>query len=224
MYADSWERNDDTDEKTCSHNVEMVRRCNICHQVADVQTISSAVSDWIITKQPTTREEGERIKKCLRCGKIIVQEVVPKLTNGDIVYYFGLTYRITGLDTVEYVNNDNRNRKDIVIPNTITLNDIVYRVTSIADNAFKNNKKIRKVTIGENIERIGSKAFYGCKNLKTIILNTLKLKKKTVGSKAFSKIGGKRYKRVRVKVPKNKKKTYQKILISKGLNPKIKVR
>lgn len=31
VYADSWERSDDTDEKTCSHNVEMVRRCNICH-------------------------------------------------------------------------------------------------------------------------------------------------------------------------------------------------
>lgn len=46
-------------------------------------------------------------------------------------------------------------KKKIVIPDQVTINGYTYKVTSIADNAFKNNKNITTVIIGKNIKRIG---------------------------------------------------------------------
>lgn len=59
--------------------------------------------------------------------------------------------------------------KSIQIPSTVTKDGTVYRVTSIAKNAFLKNKTITKITIGENIVSIGSNAFNKCTKLKTII-------------------------------------------------------
>ena len=86
-------------------------------------------------------------------------------------------------------------------------------MTSIAPNAFKNNKRLKKVTIGSEIQKIGANAFYGCKNLKNICINTKKLKKNRVGKKAFSGIN----KKAIFKINSNSKvKAYKKIFRSKG--------
>ena len=71
----------------------------------------------------------------------------------------------------------------VKIPDSITVNHVTYKVTEIAANAFKNQKKIRKVVIPSGVSKIGKKAFYGCKNLKNITIKTTKLTKKRVGSK-----------------------------------------
>ena len=92
-------------------------------------------------------------------------------------------------------------------------------VTSIADNAFKGNKKLssvtipagvtsigknvfagcvalKKITIPANVTDIGAKAFSGDKNLKKITIQSAVLKK--VGSGAFKNI----HKKATIKVPK----------------------
>lgn len=51
---------------------------------------------------------------------------------------------------------------DIVIPEN---------VTSISENAFKDNEKITSVTIPSRVESIGTYAFSGCKNLKSVTIN-----------------------------------------------------
>ena len=56
----------------------------------------------------------------------------------------------------------------VVIPATIKINEQNYKVTGIKANALKSNKKVKKLTVGENVRVIGKKAFYGCKNLKSI--------------------------------------------------------
>ena len=89
----------------------------------------------------------------------------------------------------------------------VTIDGITYKVTSIAANAFRKNKKVTTVTIGKNVTAIGSKAFYncsgltalaipskvekigkhafeGCSLLKTIRINTKRLTKKTVSEDA----------------------------------------
>lgn len=43
-----------------------------------------------------------------------------------------------------------------------------YKVTSIAPGAFKGNKKLTKITIGDHVNTIAANAFSGCKKLKTI--------------------------------------------------------
>lgn len=99
--------------------------------------------------------------------------------------------------------------KSFVVPTTITENGITYKVTSIGDNAFKNCKKLTKVTIGENIVTIGKQAFYNCAKLKTVTIKSKSLKK--IGSSAFKKI----HPKATFKVPKSKKKAYKKLFKSK---------
>ena len=43
-----------------------------------------------------------------------------------------------------------------------------YSVTEIGDNAFKNNKKIKTVTIGSSVKTIGKSAFSGCTALTSV--------------------------------------------------------
>ena len=43
-----------------------------------------------------------------------------------------------------------------------------YNVTEIGDNAFKNNKKLKTVTIGSSVKIIGKAAFSGCTALTTV--------------------------------------------------------
>ncbi len=127
---------------------------------------------------------------------------------------------INGNGTVAFVAPLSKKRKSFTVPDTITVGGVVYKVAEIKANAFKNNKKLKKVVIGKNIEKIGAKAFYGCKKLANITIKTTKLKSKTVGKKAFGKI----YKKPVVKMPKSKKKAYKKWIYKKGLTKKAKVK
>lgn len=107
--------------------------------------------------------------------------------------------------TVTYVRPTSKKAKSVTIPATVTVNGVPCKVTSIANNAFRGQKKLKKVTIGANVTTIGKKAFSGCKNLTKIVVKSKKLKK--VGAKAFAKINPK----AKIKVPKNKKKAYKKV-------------
>lgn len=74
----------------------------------------------------------------------------------------------------------------IKVASKITIGRKKYKVTKIGDNAFKNNKKVKKITIGNNITIIGKNAFTGCKRLKEVKIESRKIKK--VGK---SKLAGK---------------------------------
>lgn len=69
-----------------------------------------------------------------------------------------------------------------VIPTTIKVGNVTYKVTSIADAAFKNNKKIKTITIGNDVTKVGKSAFYGCTSLQKIKGGK---NVKTIGDKAF---------------------------------------
>ena len=125
-------------------------------------------------------------------------------------------YKVTCADgktfTVAYLKPKKGVKGTVKIPDSITVNHVIYKVTEIAANAFKNQKKIRKVVIPSGVSKIGKKAFYGCKNLKNITIKTTKLTKKRVGSKAFSGIHAKAV----IKVPKKKLSAYRKMLKARG--------
>ena len=117
---------------------------------------------------------------------------------------------------VSFISPKNKKVKSLTIPATIELAGTTYRVTQIDSSACKKCVKLKKVTIGKNVDKIGLKAFYQCKALKKVIVKTTKLTKSGVGAKAFSGIS----KKAVIKVPKAKKKSYQKIFRAKGLNGK----
>lgn len=121
---------------------------------------------------------------------------------------------------VEYKAPKNKKQTKIAVPDSIKINGATYKVTSIAKSAFKNNKKLKTVTIGKNVSKIGKNVFSGCKKLKTITIKSTKLKAKTLSKSTFKGIK----KATTVKVPKKKLSAYKKLFKSRGLSSKIKVK
>ena len=156
-------------------------------------------------------------------------------------------YMVTEPGTsVAYAKNLNMKATTVTVPSTVTIGNVTYKVTSIGNNAFKNNKKLKKVTIAGSItsignsvfqncmklkkvtisaqvKKIGKKAFYNCKNLQSVLVKTKKLTAKSVGNKAFTKAGSNNYRKLKVKVPLKKYGSYSKIFRKKGMSSKAKI-
>ena len=148
----------------------------------------------------------------------------PETTGTKIASKKGDTYKVTDtsgkIPEVELTKSAAKKKaKTVVIPKTVKVDGVNYKVTAIAEKAFAGNKKLKTVVIGADIEKIGAKAFYKCVNLKKVTIQTTKLKAKTVGTKAFAKI----HKKAVVKVPKAKKKAYKKWLKKRGIGGKQKI-
>ncbi len=128
-------------------------------------------------------------------------------------------YKVTGTGknkTVEYVRSTKKNASKIAIPAKVKLRGHNYKVTSIAKNALKNNKKLSYVIIGKNVRKIGKKAFYGCKKLRYIYVKSKKLTENNIGGQAFG--GG--YHSPRVKTAKNIWKQYSNVFLLRGMSKK----
>ena len=193
----------------------------------------------VITKKPTENNEGTKIYTCIICGQTKIEQIKAtgeknskKQDNPSNTKNLTLKpgtkitdkssaaiYKVTGKNTVEYVKSSSK-KKAIVIPESITAKKIKYHVSSIAANAFKGNKKLKRVVISSNIRKIGRQAFFNCKNLRNITIKTPYLSKKTVGTKAFKGIHAK----AKIKVPKKQKKAYQKLLKAKGVGKKATIK
>lgn len=152
-----------------------------------------------VTKAPTATEDGIRTYTCTECKTETKTEVIPKLGGsagtdgglkaGDAVTdaASNATYKVTRADasvkTVEFTAPAGA-LKTVKIPNEIVIKGTAYQVTSVADNAFKNNKTLETVKMGSFVNTIGKNAFYGCNKLKKV---TLSSNTTTIGSKAFYK-------------------------------------
>ena len=91
--------------------------------------------------------------------------------------------------TLQLVRPIKKTYKKLSIPKTVKYRGIIFTVSAIAKDAFKNNKNLKSITIGGGVTEIGARAFYGCKKLSRLNLKGVKLKK--VGPKAFKKTNGK---------------------------------
>ena len=129
-------------------------------------------------------------------------------------------YKVMADNTVQYTKVTSKKANTVKVPSTITVNGVKCQVTSIAPKAMKGNKKLTKVVIPASVRTIGAQAFAGCKNLKNITIQTPYLTKKSVGAKAFKGISDKAV----IKVPKKQFKAYQKLLKTKGVSKKVKIK
>ena len=93
-------------------------------------------------------------------------------------------------------------------------------LTQIGNRAFYNCVALTKIVIPSNVAKIGKQAFTNAKKLKNIVIKTTKLTAKNIGAKAFKGTAAK----ATVKVPKSKLKSYQKILVTKGMNKKAAIK
>lgn len=105
------------------------------------------------------------------------------------------------------------------IPDTVAIDGVVYKVTSIGEKAFYKNTALKKIVIGSCVEKISSKAFYGCTSLNNIVINSTKISNGKVGANAFKKVN----KNVKVYVPALKYKAYKKLLKKAGVGSKAKI-
>ncbi|MBQ4059093.1 MAG: leucine-rich repeat protein [Lachnospiraceae bacterium] len=221
-------------KETCTQNGytgdEYCKDCGAVVKKGEV-IASTGKHTWdngTITQAPTETTTGIKTYTCTTCATTQTETVPATGGNqskpGVIVTSDGVVeagdvvedslaktkYRVTqsksNTKTVEYVISNN-NAETIEVPNTITINGTEYKVTSIADNAFKKKYKLKSITIGKNVKtigddafykctsltsvklpssvtKIGENAFYGCKKLKSV---TLSSKLTTIDDKAFYK-------------------------------------
>lgn len=169
--------------------------CTVCGAVVTAGKVIPKHTNhtWdagVVTKESTATEPGEKTYTCNVCGTTKSEEIatlgIPasgtELSDSDGKAIYKVTVSDSTGACVEYMASINKNATTITIPDTITLNGVTYQVTSIAKNAFKNNKKLKKITIGNNIKTIGDNAFYGCTKLKTVKMGK---NVTTIGNKAF---------------------------------------
>ena len=140
---------------------------------------------------------------------------------GTVVTIGNMQYKVTkngynGFATC--MNPVNRNKTSYTIPQYVKISGMKYYISAINKDAFKNCKKVKKITIGESVEKIGSRAFYGCKNLKKIYIKSCHIG--SVGKNALKGI----HKKAVIKVPCYFSKSYKKKFKKKGQKSTVKIK
>lgn len=145
--------------------------------------------------------------------------IIPK--KGASYTVSGLKYKITKTasknGTVTVTAPSKKSLTSVSVPATVKIKGYTFKVTGIADRAFKSNTKLKKVTLGANLITIGKEAFYGCKSLKSIVINSKLLK--SAGSGALKGINAKAV----IKVPSAKLTAYKRVLKGKGQSGSVKI-
>ena len=153
----------------------------------------------------------------------------PAPVVGQIYAVGNANYKVLSSDQTAFTGVVNKKSKTLKIPDTVTINGRLYRVTAIekqamkgcaklqtvvignqvteiGENAFCKCKKLQKVTIGSQVTKIGKGAFSGDKKLKRMILKGSKVTK--IGKKALKGVP----KRIRITAPKKCVSKYKKLL------------
>ena len=72
----------------------------------------------------------------------------------------------------DYKGNYDAYKGVVVIPETVTYNNKVFKVTAISENAFYGCDKVKSVTLPNSVTKIGFEAFSGCLSLTKPIYNS----------------------------------------------------
>lgn len=183
-----WDDGIITKEPTKTEAGERLFTCMVC-KTSQTELIPPQEAEPDDTEGNETGEETKENEKV----KEEVKEEEEFLSEGDIVYDEDrlAEYEVTAVNgneaEVEYIEPVNKKASNVKIPDRIeTEEGDSCKVTSISAGAFRNNKHITKIVIGNHVKVIGNKAFSGCKNLSSIELgkNVTKL-----GSNVFSGCG-----------------------------------
>lgn len=155
-------------------------------------------------------------------SQTMIKKALPEKNTSSTVGK--LEYKVTkshaSKGTVTVVKPTSKKLKSITIPKTVYINGYVFKVTAISNKAFKDNKKLKSVTIGANVKTIGKEAFRNCKVLKKITVKSKAVTK--VNKNAFKGI----HKKAKIKLPKmssKKFKKYKKKFMKKGQAKSVKI-
>ena len=97
----------------------------------------------------------------------------------------GIYYNIvTKVKTAEVTEGDNEYSGDVTIPETITVDKVVYNVTSIGRSAFLGCRGLTSIIIPNSVTSIGLQAFDGCHGLTSV---TIPNSVTSIGESAFAR-------------------------------------
>lgn len=166
--------------------------CKACGKMISSGTaIAKTKHQWDagkVTTKPTGVKKGVKTYTCKKCKtqrkeSIKATGLKPgtkiKDTKSNGIYKVAKD----GL-SVEYTTPINKKKASVSIPDVVKYKGVACKVTSIGVNAFKGNKYIKQVSIGNNVVSIGKDSFSGCKKLSTV---TFGKKVASIGNNAFSK-------------------------------------
>lgn len=165
------------------------------------------VSFTYVKGQPQTTTEPQATAKP-------VNPVGTTKTVKNIKYK--VTKNTSSTKTVSVVGVSKKTLTSITIPATVKINNQTFKVTVIADKAFKGSTKATSITVGKNVTKIGKQAFYGDKAVKKITISSKSIT--SIGTKAFTNVP----KTAKLVVPSAKKSAYQKLAKSAGFKGTVK--
>ena len=156
---------------------------NIPVKLLEVETPGDASGDDKPTPNPTTpsnpkKDDTQQKPKAVPAKKGTTLMVSNKKLKVKV------TSSSKKNPTVTVTKITDKKAKKLTIPASVKVKGVTYKVTGIADKAFKNNKKLTTVTIGSNVTKIGKEAFSGCSALKKV---TIGKNVTSIGNKAFYK-------------------------------------
>ncbi|MCR5131140.1 MAG: leucine-rich repeat protein [Prevotella sp.] len=131
-------------------------------EVDNPYTVARTSQDQTITMTATAQEEGKDISDTATL-LVTIQKIdkIEECAEVDGIYY--KFFLRTQTAEVAYDELNNRDYTgDIVVPETVTYNGVVYTVTGIGNNAFSYLQKMTSLTIPNTVTTIGARAFYEC--------------------------------------------------------------
>lgn len=156
---------------------------NIPVKLLEVETPGDASGDDKPTPNPTTPSNPKN-DDTQQKPKAVPAKKGTTLTVSSKKLKVKVTSSSKKNPTVTVTKITDKKAKKLTIPASVKVKGVTYKVTGIADKAFKNNKKLTTVTIGSNVNKIGKEAFSGCSALKKV---TIGKNVTSIGNKAFYK-------------------------------------
>ena len=118
----------------------------------------------------------------VRFAKVKPLELGEAATVGSAEYVVTAVAPENGIGTVRFAKYTDDGATTVIVPNTVSIKGVTYRVTSITSSALAGNKTMRVLSIGNYVLTIGAKACYGCKALVKVSGG---YRVKTIGNLAF---------------------------------------
>lgn len=96
--------------------------------------------------------------------------LLPMVARAETVEIDGIYYYILSSDEVEVIQGTNEYTGDVVIPETITYRNEVYKVARIGSFAFRGDRNLKSVSLPEGLTEIRYGAFQYCSSLTYIFI------------------------------------------------------
>lgn len=160
----------------------------------------------IPTEEPTLEPTREPARTTLPLTDPVLNQK-PVLVSGkvkkNLVHTIkNVRYKLGDNNRAVVIGAGKKNLKKLQIPDTVKVSGRLYKVTSIQKKAFKGQKKLKTVSIGNYVTDVGNEAFAQCPKLnriqfgtglkslgKKVLYRDRKLKKIIFKGKKIKKIG-----------------------------------